>query len=1026
MMQPSRWVRALSLLGALSVLAVHSLLAQTVTTLHSFPMLAVQPQGSLVLGNDGNFYGTTSQGGVQNVGTVFRLTPSGVTTILHSFGDPNDGANPRAALVQGSDGNFYGTTYNGGNRGNNGTVFKITPSGVETVLYSFGYSDGAGPQTLTQGSDGSFYGTTSGGGSHTRGTVFKITPSGALTVLYSFGTNPNDGVSPQGALVQDSDGNLYGTTNFGGNGNSSGTSSYGTIFKITPSGTETILFRFSDTSSDGANPAGGLVLGSDGNFYGTTSQGGARNQGTVFKVTPSGTETVLYSFQYNSPTNPSDGSNPRAALVEGADGNFYGTTYNGGGGQTNGFSYGAGTVFKITPSGTETVLYSFTGTSDGANPAAALVQGSDGNLYGTASSGGSVGGGTIFEITPAGAESVFYQFGSNQNDGAGPRAALVQGGDGNLYGTTSGGGSNGLGAVFKITAAGTETLLHSFAGSPNDGASPEAAMVQGSDGNLYGTTYSGGSQNNGTVFRITPAGAETVLYSFGTNLNDGANPQAALVQGSDGNFYGTTYSGGGSRNYGAVFQITPAGTETVLYRFGTNPNDGYYPVAALMQGSDGNFYGTTQLGGSHFSGTVFKIAPSGTETVLYSFGTNSSDGYDPEAPLMLGSDGNFYGTTSGAVSGTIFRITPSGAETVLYSLAGYPKDGAGSQAALVQSGDGNFYGTTYIGGSRDSGTVFKITPSGAETFLYSFGTNPNDGIGGGDGSMISALTPGSDGNLYGTTRWGGTGSQGVVFKVTLVSPHLAVAATHTGAFTQGAPANTLTVQVSNGGSAPTAGTVTLTDTVPVGLTLAGSNHGTINGWNVNVSGQTLTATRSDALAAGNAYPALPITVSTGDDAPASVANTANVSGGSVVFAGNNYGSDMIAIGLSTLNTWRQTYFPGSTSTTGAGADLATPKNDGITNLVKFATGLDPTTSASTPGVLSQSNGELTFIYTPSAAAVTSGFNFVVEYNDALGVNAWTSDLVNQGTLGSGGLPVTATLPAGSGGQRFVHLKVTKP
>jgi uncharacterized repeat protein (TIGR03803 family) len=353
----------------------------------------------------------------------------------------------------------------------------------------------------------------------------------------------------------------------------------------------------------------------------------------------------------------------------------------------------------------ETVLYSFQGGSaDGAYPQASLIQVSGGNFYGVTATGGTTNSGVMFKITPLGVETVLYSFG-NGSDGQVPEGTLVQDSSGNFYGTTGYGGTAIWGTVFKITPAGVETVLHSF-GNGGDGKVPEVALVQGSDGNFYGTTAFGGTANRGSVFMITPLGVETVLHSFGSGT-DGATPDSALIQASDGNFYGTTTNGGTAAS-GAVFKITPAGVETVLYSFGSS-NDGNFPLAGLIQASDGNFYGTTGSGGAANGGTVFKLTPAGVETVLHSFGSGT-DGTIPEAAMIQASDGNFYGTTaSGGTgdSGTIFKITALGVETVLHSF-GVGTDGATPEAPLVQGSDGNFYGTTGNGGAEGFGTVFKF------------------------------------------------------------------------------------------------------------------------------------------------------------------------------------------------------------------------------------------------------------------------------------------------------------------------------
>ncbi len=257
-------------------------------------------------------------------------------------------------------------------------------------------------------------------------------------------------------------------------------------------------------------------------------------------------------------------------------------------------------------------------------------------------------------------------------------------------------------------SAQTLTTLHSFNGG--DGRSPEATLVQGSDGNFYGTTPLGGAHFKGTVFKIDAAGSLTTLHSFSGSPGDGAVPVAGLVQGTDGNFYGTTASGG-ELFQGTVFRITPAGALTVLHSFSGYPGQGAVPFAGLVQGSDGNFYGTTALGGAHFKGTVFKIDAAGSLTTLHSFSGSPGEGANPVAGLVQGSDGNFYGTTAlGGThfKGTVFNIDATGNLTTLHSFSGSPSEGALPFAGLVQGSDGNFYGTTVLGGAHGAGTVFTL------------------------------------------------------------------------------------------------------------------------------------------------------------------------------------------------------------------------------------------------------------------------------------------------------------------------------
>jgi uncharacterized repeat protein (TIGR03803 family) len=365
-------------------------------------------------------------------------------------------------------------------------------------------------------------------------------------------------------------------------------------------------------------------------------------------------------------------------------------------------------------------------------------------------------------------------------DGNSSLAGLIRDAKGNLYGTTTGGGSSGVGTVFKANGAGKETVLYSFAGTP-DGASPHGALIRDSAGNLYGTTYGGGTSNFGTVFRVDPTGHETVLYSFlGSAEGDGFNPEGSLIMDAAGNLYGTTALGG-AQSSGMVFKLAPDGsggwTESVLYSF-VGGLDGIYPAGGLVRDPAGNFYGTTPNGGvgcrGAGCGVVFKVSPSGKEAVLYRFTGTGGDGSLPAGNLLRdAATGDLYGTTGfggTANLGTVFKLDPAGNETVLYSFLG-PRvggDGASPVASPLRDAAGNLYGTTYYGGVRANfGTVFKLDPAGNETVLYRF-------TGGTDGGYPSGgLVQDAAGILYGTTTLSGieTGSCaplgcGSVFKLT--------------------------------------------------------------------------------------------------------------------------------------------------------------------------------------------------------------------------------------------------------------------
>jgi uncharacterized repeat protein (TIGR03803 family) len=401
-----------------------------------------------------------------------------------------------------------------------------------------------------------------------------VSKAQTFTTLDSF---CNPATCPSGAhpefkesMVQGTNGNLYGTAIQGGSyAGGCYISGCGTVFEVTPTGTLT-PFDFEDTGG-GNTPYASVIIAANGDFYGTTTDGGVVGEGTVFKMTPSGVLTTLYSFCPDYPS-CTDGLNPYSGLVLGASGNFYGTVASGG-------LYAAGTVFKITPAGVLTTLYNFcaeTSCPDGENPGAALTLGTDGNFYGTTTGGGASGGGTVFKITAAGALTTLHSFAFS--DGNQPEARLFQGTDGNFYGTTQLGGSgsgqacDGCGTVFKITTTGMLTTLYNFCSQANcsDGAEPLGALIQATDGNFYGTTHINGADYNtgcseyntcgGTVFQMTAKGVLTTLYSFcaqgNINCPDGTNPNGGVTQATNGTFYGTTSLGGPSTNNGTVFSLS--------------------------------------------------------------------------------------------------------------------------------------------------------------------------------------------------------------------------------------------------------------------------------------------------------------------------------------------------------------------------------------------------------------------------------------------------------------------------------------
>jgi uncharacterized repeat protein (TIGR03803 family) len=359
--------------------------SQTLKVLYSLSSPAVADYG-VIRDPAGNLYGTTIFGGAFRSGSVFKIKQGGAEAVLYSFTGGVDGNRPSGGLVRDSAGNLYGVTASGGAFGY-GTVFKVVPGGKESVLYSFtNQTVASGPiGRLVRDSSGYLYGVTASGGIPNSGTVFKLSPGGVLTVLYTFtgGNGGPDGANPTGGLVRDPAGNLFGTTIQGG-----AFKTFGTVFKVDSAGNETILHSFSG-GTDGGYPNGELVGDSSGNIYGTTGGGGAFGQGTVFKVDSSGNETVLYSFDNLH----NDGRNPSGGLYRDSAGNLYGNTSVGG-------EYGWGTTYRLDTSNNETILYSFTGGSDGRYPIGPLTHDGAGNLYGTTDGGGSAGYGEVFKMKP--------------------------------------------------------------------------------------------------------------------------------------------------------------------------------------------------------------------------------------------------------------------------------------------------------------------------------------------------------------------------------------------------------------------------------------------------------------------------------------------------------------------------------------------------------------------------------------------------------------------------------------------------
>jgi uncharacterized repeat protein (TIGR03803 family) len=606
------------------------------------------PNGGPIFDQNGDLYGAAGLGGASGQGVVYELTQSGgvwTEQVLYSFTGGAGGVGPGGPLTFDGAGNIYGVAGGGSGTGcfgsGCGVVFELMKGSngtwTETPLHDFNWTDGAYPAGgLVIDEDGNVYGSTDSGGTAdfgNAGTVFELIPGagGQWTqkVLWNF-TGGKDGAEAEFGVVLGAGGKLYGPTKTGGglNGN-------GTVFELTPTASgpwkETTITNMADGNG---GPEGGLAADGAGNYYGTTVGGGANGFGVIYEISPAGagkwTITILYNFATGLISQQMGHGASASNLIFDAAGNLYGETGYGG-------ATGNGLVFELSPgAGGSWVwkdLYDFQGGVDGSLPLGGVILDGEGNLYGTTKLGGSGTGchrsgcGTVFELSPSGgswSKTILYNFAGGPNDGENPLAGLVFDRAGNLYGTTVAGGSGGsgqdncgtgCGSVFELSPSSggwKETVLHSFTETHGDGALPEAGLILDGAGNLYGTTYTGGSQDTncshgcGTVFELSPVSGggfkETVIYALPGPYY---GPLNALVSDSSGNLYGTTT--------GSVFELSPVGSAwnaTTLYVFGgLGSGDGSYPLGTLILDGAGNLYGTTPNGGASNGGTVFEITP---------------------------------------------------------------------------------------------------------------------------------------------------------------------------------------------------------------------------------------------------------------------------------------------------------------------------------------------------------------------------------------------------------------------------------
>lgn len=716
------------------------------STLDSFDGTAgVAPQAGVTFDSKGDLFGTTASGGNFGHGAVFEISAGSTTPFnIASFtGFNQNGATPLAGVTFDAKGNLFGTTFRGGDANGDGTVYEIAAgTGMFSTVADFSGANGAHPHaSVVFDSSGNMFGTTSGGGdSNGDGTVFEIA-AGTKTITTVAAFNGSNGSQPFGALILDSSGNMYGTTNGGGS------SGEGTVFEISK-GSHSIVTLASFSGLGGPGPMAGVTMDASGNLFGTTVAGGASQRGEVFEIVHgSKTITPLASF------NVTNGADPVDAVTLDSSGDVFGTTVDGTGTSAD------GTIFEVVK-GTNTVktLASFNGIN-GSFSEAPLTFDKNGNLFGAASAGGISGNGTVFEL-PKGATTLKAVASFRTNGGTQPSGNIAIDAKGDVFGTTTYGGTSGDGSVFEIkSGSSTITTIASFKG--NNGTQPSGGVLLDSHGNLFGTTDLGGTNNDGTVFEIK-SGTSTIATVANFNDQNGRIPACPLISDSSGNLFGMTVAGGVGE-FGTVFEIK-AGT-TAIVTLATLNSAVSLPVGGLALDSSGNLFGAAQFTSGGFGGVYEVKKGSSVATLVANFTGVNQGGQTPDAGVTFDSSGNLFGTTAyggTAGDGILFEIK-KGTSTAITITNFTGNNGSRPEGEVIFDSQGNLFGTTDAGNSSGGtfGDVYELPKGSSSLRIIANFTGANHG-----GASPGNLAFDANGNLLGCTSTGGIDQAGAVFKLT--------------------------------------------------------------------------------------------------------------------------------------------------------------------------------------------------------------------------------------------------------------------